>query len=164
MGIKLQKSKPFQATRRLRRGAALIEFALVVGILLAIVMGIIEFSIYGKNSLAIANSTREGARTAALGRTVEQIRSRVKETALPQTVPDENITLTYSRLGGNYITLTNRPPATAGGATTENIAGPDDLIRVEVQVQNKTITGAFGTMFNRTIRSAVTMRRERITN
>lgn len=142
--------------RGVRRGSALVEFSLVVGILIGLVMGIIEFSAFGKNSLTIANATREGARTAALGRSVEQIQERVKISAQPLNVQNSNITLTYSRAGGGYNPLTNM--ATASG--TQNSAAPDDLVRVSVQIQNSSLTGAFGALFNRPIRSSVTMRRE----
>lgn len=150
--------KRLHRSRGARRGQALVEFALVVILLIGIVMGIIEFSVFGRNSLTIANSAREGARTAALGRTVEQIRARVIETARPLTVTDANIQMTYSHLSGPYNTLGNRT------AVAENNAAPDDLVRVNVEIQNRSITGAFGALFNRPIRTAVTMRRERITN
>lgn len=142
--------------RGVRRGSALVEFSLVVGILIGLVMGIIEFGALGKNSLTIANATREGARAAALGRTVEQIQERIKISAQPLNVQNSNITLTYSRAGGSYNPLTNTTTTTG----TQNSAAPDDLVRVNVEIQNSSLTGAFGALFNRPIRSSVTMRRE----
>lgn len=95
-------------------------------------------------------------RAAALGRTVEQIKARVKETALPLAVADPNITLTYSTSSGSYSTLNNNK------AGTQNNAAADNLVRVAVEIQNTSITGSFGALFNKPIRTTVTMRRERI--
>ena len=141
-----------------RRGSALIEFALVVTLaLIPLVMGTIEFSILGKNSLTIANATREGARAAAIGNTTTQIRARVTRFASPLSVtsPDGSIVLEYSTdKGVSYQTLLDN------SATTANAAPTDSLVRVRVSSRNQSVTGALGVIFNRQIPSAVTMRRE----
>lgn len=49
-------------------GAAALEFALVVPILLLLVMGIIEFGFLFQGQLAVTHAAREGARLAAVGR------------------------------------------------------------------------------------------------
>lgn len=130
---------------------------MVVVILLTIVMGIIDFGIFARNSLSIANAAREGARTASIGRTVAQIRERVKIVANPLVVSDANIELTYL-----HPPATTYAPLTDNG--TENVAVADDLVRVNVSYRNASVTGAFGLIFNRTIRTAVIMRRERSIN
>lgn len=144
-------------SRRARRGSALVEFALVVGLLIAIVMGIIEFSVFGKNSLAIANATREGARAASIGRTTTQIRERVARFAapLPVAAPNGSVVLEVSTdKGATYSTLSDN------AAGTENGAAADSLVRVRVSSQNRSVTGAFGALFNRQMQTTVTMRRE----
>ncbi len=149
--------KRLHPSRRARRGQALVEFALVVGLLLALVMGIIDFSVFGKNSLAIANATREGARAASIGRTTTQIRQRVKDFAAPLAVesPNGSVVIEVSTdKGASYSTLSDN---TAG---TENAAAPDSLVRVRVSSQNRSVTGAFGALFNRQMQTTVTMRRE----
>ncbi len=145
-----------QARRGPRRGSALVEFALVVGMLFVILMGIIEFSAFGKNSLTIANATREGARAAAIGNTTTQIRDRVKRFAAPLSVasPDGGVILEVSNDKGiSYQTLTDN-------AQGKNAAIADSLVRVRVNSLNRTITGAFGALFNRQLTGSVTMRRE----
>ncbi len=156
MQMKHSKSKFLHPSRRARRGQALVEFALVVVLLIGVVMGIIEFSVFGKNSLAIANATREGARAASIGRTTAQIRQRVKNFAAPLSVesPNGSVVIEVStNKGESYSTL-------GDNGTTENAAAPDSLVRVRVTSQNRTVTGAFGAMFNRPIQNTVTMRRE----
>lgn len=157
MQMEHPKLKRLPRSSRKRRGSALVEFALVVVMLIGIVMGIIEFSVFGKNSLAIANATREGARAASIGRTTAQIRQRVKDFADPLLVesPNGSVVIEVSNdKGANYSTLGDNPGA------TENAAAPDSLVRVRVISQNRTITGAFDGLFNRPIQNTVTMRRE----
>ncbi len=58
--------------RKLHRredGAAAVEFALVLPVLVLLVFGIMEFGMTFRDTLTIASATRTGARTAsALGR------------------------------------------------------------------------------------------------
>lgn len=144
--------------QRVRRGSALIEFALVVTLaLIPLVMGTIEFGIMGKNSLTIANATREGARAAAIGNTTTQIRDRVTRFASPLSIaaPNGSIVLEYSTdKGVSYQTLLDNSARTANAAPT------DALVRVRVSSRNQSVTGALGMIFDRQLPSAVTMRRE----
>lgn len=48
------------------QGAALVEFALVLPLVLLLVFGIIEFSATYNNSISVRNGTREGARMAVV--------------------------------------------------------------------------------------------------
>lgn len=54
------------AGRRDDRGAAAVEFALVVPLLLLLVFGIISFGLYFASALALSNSARQGARSAVV--------------------------------------------------------------------------------------------------
>jgi Flp pilus assembly protein TadG len=51
-----------------QKGAALVEFAIVLPLLLILVFGIIDFSILLYNKATITNASREGARTGILFR------------------------------------------------------------------------------------------------
>ena len=53
------------ARRRDETGAAVVEFALVVPIMLALLMGIITFAMAYNQSIALNNTAREGARFGA---------------------------------------------------------------------------------------------------
>jgi Flp pilus assembly protein TadG len=67
-------------------GAALVEFALVLPLLLLILFGIIEFAVIFFNQQMITNASREGARFGIVSQTPRiteaQIRQRVKDYCL----------------------------------------------------------------------------------
>ena len=54
------------ATDDSQRGAAAVEFALVLPILLLLVMGIIEFGLIFNSQISLTNAAREGARVMAI--------------------------------------------------------------------------------------------------
>ncbi len=111
----------------------------------------------GKNSLAIDNAAREGARAAAIGNTTTQIRDRVRQFAYPLPVesPKGSIVLEVSNdRGVSYQTLTDNT------ARPGNAAPADSLVRVRVTTLNRSVTGALGVIFDRTLPATVTMRRE----
>lgn len=58
----------FRRFKRNERGASLIEFALVLPILLALVIGIIEFGWIFNGYITITGAAREGARFAVVGK------------------------------------------------------------------------------------------------
>jgi len=60
------------------RGASLVEFALVVPILLALLLGIIEFGWLFNGWITITGSAREGARMAAVGKEYEDIQEAIE--------------------------------------------------------------------------------------
>ena len=58
----------FRRLRKNERGTSLIEFALVLPILLALVIGIIEFGWLFNGYITITGAAREGARVAVVGK------------------------------------------------------------------------------------------------
>src|SRR5215213_397393 len=80
--------------RRRGKGSTLVEFALVLPILLALLIGIMEFGWMVKNNLTIANAAREGVRNASLGKTTTEIKTRVQNTATPLSVVSPNGSVT----------------------------------------------------------------------
>lgn len=71
-------------------GAATVEFALIVPILILLVFGIIQFGIAFNNQLAITHAAREGARLAAVGAFSED---KVRTSAYP--VEPDSVSLSY---------------------------------------------------------------------
>lgn len=59
------------------KGQSLVETAFVLPIILLILMGIIDFGMMFNNYLIIGNASREGARSAAVGATDDEIRTIV---------------------------------------------------------------------------------------
>lgn len=70
----------FRDLRRDRRGSALVEFALTVPILLAVLLGIFEFARAWNIQQVITNAAREGAREAVVpSATVAGIQTAVED-------------------------------------------------------------------------------------
>jgi Flp pilus assembly protein TadG len=64
--------------RARERGAAAVEFALVLPILVIILLGIVDFGLEINSQAIVANAAREGARTASLGGTENEAKTTVK--------------------------------------------------------------------------------------
>lgn len=78
------------------RGAAMVEFALVLPMLLILVFGIVDFGRAFQSWVTVTNAAREGARLGTVGGTVSAICSRVTDTA---GVSGASCAVTYP--GGN---------------------------------------------------------------
>ena len=90
---------------RNQRGAALLETAITLPIILLISVGIFEFGRAYQTWQVLTNAAREGARIAVInGTSADQIRGAVKNDAKVGglTVPDDQIALDQGvALGGN---------------------------------------------------------------
>jgi Flp pilus assembly pilin Flp len=78
------------------RGAAAVEFALVLPILLLLVFGIVQFGITFTQWLEMEHAAREGARWGSLGYTAAQVQAKVRDAApgLSPALTDAQITVT----------------------------------------------------------------------
>ena len=100
---------------RLReRGAAAVEFALILPVLLILVGGVIDFGRLYYTQIQLANAARDGVRLAALGATytTAQIQGRVVTAASPLTVVTGGVTVTACSGAGSSAVVTV-VPATA---------------------------------------------------
>src|SRR2546425_10446549 len=68
---------------RNRRGAALVEFSLVLPLLMLLLLGVMEFGMIMHDFLTLAHSVREGVRSAAIGKTADEVRQQVHRAPLP---------------------------------------------------------------------------------
>jgi Flp pilus assembly protein TadG len=150
------------SARHRRRGAALVEFALILPILLLLFLGIIEFGVVMMHQLTLVQVAREGSRHASLGKPVAQIEERIYNTAgaLPNHT-DLTIQLNYSTDQG--VTYPYVLGDNAGG---ENDAPPGSLIKVTLTWPHHLITGSFFSWLTGVqgdvlpLKSEVVMRRE----
>lgn len=93
----------FLLSRRKRRGASAVEFAVVAPVFFLVVLGIIEFGRMIMVQQVITNAAREGARIAVLdSATTARVNARV------------NDYLASANLSGASITITPNPPTNAG--------------------------------------------------
>jgi len=148
-----------------RKGQSLIEFALVLPFLIVLVLGIMEFGWLTKNKLTINNATREGARTAALGRSTTEITSAIQNQT--STVPGSpgELVITMNRddndasNGYNYEIALGNAAADSDGII-KNDAPAGSMIQITVSIPGHPLTGFFPFLKNRTISTSVVMRRE----
>lgn len=82
--------------RRDDRGAAAVEFALILPILLVLVLGIVQFGLTFTQWLEMVSAAREGARWGSLSYSAADIRAKVKAAApgLDPPLTDTQITVT----------------------------------------------------------------------
>ncbi len=61
------------------RGAVAIEFALVLPLLFALLLGIIDFGFVFNGKISVTNAAAEGARVLALGGSSDEVEQRVQD-------------------------------------------------------------------------------------
>ncbi len=100
-------------------GQAITEFALVLPILMAILLGIIQFGIIFNNYITLTDATRAGARKAAVSRFLNDNGAAAKQAVedsaqgLDQSVLDPTISVTAApdwATSGNQVTVTAKYP------------------------------------------------------
>jgi len=74
-------------------GAAIVEFAIILPILMLLVMGIIQFGFIFNGQITLTSAVREGARYAVVGNTDADVVKRVQDssTALLLSIPTVTI-------------------------------------------------------------------------
>ena len=137
-----------------RRGAALVEAAVTLPILLLLVMGIVEFGRAMMVVQLLTNGAREGARRGTLdGSTNTIVETHVK------SILASSIGCSEADLGVT-ITLTPDP---ANNTTGNEVAAaePGDLVNVEVSVPYDKVAYIAGSFLNgKALRARNTMRHE----
>jgi Flp pilus assembly protein TadG len=140
-----------------RRGSTLVEFALLVPVLLAILIGIIEFGWLISRTYTVGNATREGARYGSLGKTIADTKARVRGSSNSVAITDAQITLEYLNTAVSPSTWQAWPADTADG---KNGVPVDAQLRVTVSVPHTALTGFFPFLKNRNVTQSTVMRRE----
>jgi hypothetical protein len=116
----------------------MVEFAILVPLLLLFVMGIMEFGMIMHDYIMLAQGTREGARTAAIGRPVRDIQKRVMEASLPGVRPEMVRITSFDAHGNNWVAVTDK---TSG---LENNVPGDGIVRVTIKdYPHRMVTGSF---------------------
>lgn len=84
----------------MQRGAAALEFALVVPILIMLVFGVVDFGLMISNQAVFANASRDAARTGSFFGTKSEIETVVtSETKFLPTVSNVVVTVTCRKPG-----------------------------------------------------------------
>jgi Flp pilus assembly protein TadG len=107
----LKLEKVCRSCRRNRRGAAVVEFAVVAPVFFLLVFGIIEYGRMVMVQQLITNASREGARRAVLdGATTTEVTTVVGNY------------LASGGIHGATVTVTPNPPADAGYGAPVTVA------------------------------------------
>ena len=140
-----------------RRGQGLVEFALIVPVLIAMLLGVMEFGWLVKNTLTVSNATREGARAAAMGKTNDEIATRIQSSMEPLslTAPGSSVDLRYSATDGS-----DGFPTPVTSLSGKNTVPVGNFIKVTVKIKHRPLSGFFKFLSNRSLTAYVTMRRE----
>lgn len=123
-----------------RRGAATVEFALILPLFLGLLFSIIEFGFIFRNQLEEQQAAREGARVAAVGKTTTEIRSRITGSLSNLDPTRLTTTLQYRTYSGGWSSW-----YTLGDDTTTvpaaNNAPQGAQVRVRLTYNHRLLTG-----------------------
>lgn len=118
------------------RGAAAVEFALVVPVLFLLVFGMIDFGWAINRYTVLNNATREGVRLASLGATSSEITASVTDALTGTGIDPATVDVDISCL---------TPASTACGSWANQAAGGTAIITVSYSAEWLTPVGsAFG--------------------
>lgn len=97
---------PDRRSRHHERGTAVVEFALVLPIVLAVVLAIVQVGLLVRDRLLVESAVRSGARTAAVDPLDEAVREAVLRAA--PTLDEASIGVRTTRAGaqGDPVTVT----------------------------------------------------------
>lgn len=65
--------------KRDEKGQAIVEFALIAIIIIAITLAIVQFGMILSAQIAVTNAAREGARAASVGKSITEVSTRVTD-------------------------------------------------------------------------------------
>lgn len=114
------------------RGAAAVEFALVVPVLLLLLVGIVEFGRLYNTQIELSGAAREGARVMAIGNNPVAARAAVRQGA-----PSLNPALTDAQIA--VVTNGTNPASCLAAAGSANLA-----VTVTATYPLTFLTGMFG--------------------
>lgn len=123
---KNQKGREGKNTLQSERGAAAVEFALILPILATLVFGIIDFGILLWNQEILVNAAREGARQGALftgGAPAADVQAVVTQAVSDGGVSTAGLSVSVTGQGGAFGT-----PLTVNAAIPWNFMVIDKLV------------------------------------
>ncbi|MEH6623317.1 MAG: TadE family protein [Dietzia maris] len=119
------------------RGAAAVEFALLLPILLLLVLGILEFGRAYHVQTTLSNAARDGVRVMALQDSVTAAVAAVETSASPLDLSDADVTITPTAGCSSALT--------GAGLASVTIEYPFSLVSGFLPIDDLTLTGK-GTM------------------
>lgn len=158
---------------RSEKGAAVVEFAVILPLLLLIVFGIVEFGFMLYNKAMITNAAREGARYGIVAATTRKSSTQISDEVAKYCSdflvtfssgadpgPTTNVCVTDLDEDGNTVSFIC--PANPALLSTSSVASAEDLITVEVTYDYRFIIlpNFIGGGWTKTLFASSTMRYE----
>jgi Flp pilus assembly protein TadG len=140
--------------RKLQRGAALVEFALISSLLFLLLFGIIEVGLILGDQSEVGQAAREAARSAAVGSTVETAETSAVTAGAGLHLTAANVYLETSADGGTTWA------ALGDTATGTNNAVTGNLVRATVTYNHPLVTTLIFSGSTKLLTSKMVMQRE----
>ncbi|WP_369253988.1 TadE/TadG family type IV pilus assembly protein [Geodermatophilus amargosae] len=128
MGARSSRPRTLRTRLLGQRGAAAVEFALVVPMLLLLLMGIVEYSRVYQAQGTVSAAAREGVRVMALTNNASQARSAAQTAGSPLSLPNSGFVWSYSR----------------GGLSSCSNAQPTDTVTLKITYRQLFASGLLG--------------------
>lgn len=156
------QARPCKPGLGLARGRAqsLTEFAFVVPVLLAVLIGIMEFGWLAKNTMTLSSAAREGARMAAVGRTTQTVSDVITRYASPIGLSGARGSITLQQCDASGSSCGAWPADNTSVAPPRNGVTPPNMVRVTLTSRHQSLTGFVPGLNDRPIVTVVTLRRE----
>ena len=145
-------SLKYHSRKKQCRGAALVEFALVAGLLCLLLFGIIEMGLIFQDQALLGASAREAARSVAVGHTISEALSTAVSAGAGLAITPGNVALEKSADGQSWAALGDAPP--------NNNAAVGELVRATVTYAHPLVTGYVFSGTRKTLTAKMVMRRE----
>ncbi len=123
--------------RSIRRASFTIELLFVLPILLAVLLGTVEFSMLGLARQQLVAASREGARAAALGGNEQEVQQAAQ--LFLGNGPLGNATVYANVTDKTHVPVASGKPVAVTVSIPANQAVPDLLAFVGFSIQNETI-------------------------
>ncbi len=138
--------------RSSRRGAALVEFALVGALLCVLLFGIVEVGLIFGDQTQVGAAAREAARSLSVGETTATARTRATAAGVGLSSSATTVTLENSPDGALWTAL--------GDTGSANAAPAGSLVRATVTYRHPLVTSFVFAGTTRTLTARLVMRRE----
>ena len=131
------KRTPAARRRTARKGSFTLELLFVLPILLAVLLGTIEFSMFGLARQQVVAASREGARVAALGGSDQDVLQAAQRFLGNGQLANATIQVGITDITGNPIP--SGQPVQVTVSVPANLAAPDLLAFIGFSIKNETI-------------------------
>lgn len=125
---------------RRERGAAAVEFALILPLMILLLAGIIDFGRFFYTQNIVVNAAREGARMRVIGYTAAQADARVTQ-ALIGVSGTPTVSYTYTSNANAVTNYTSASAAGTGNCPGSPLAGDRQKVLVSITGFNYIILG-----------------------